>query len=624
MLPVHILLSGIGAINGIVSSYFASNYVGVDAMSAVGLYSPFNMLFTAISVMITGGATLLCGMYMGKNDREELQNTFSISILLSVLIAAIFTCAFLLAGVLDATGILVADPAVRPLFNRYLVGQAVGVLPLLLGSQLSAYLTLENKERITFTASLVYIAANVLLNQVFVKMLHLEALGLALASALGLWIFLGVQASYFLSGRSFFRLQHKKLRWAAAGEVLKIGAGGAASNAFQTLRGFWLNHLMSVYIGSVAISAFATADNLLRIFWAVPQGMQAITRVLIGISVGEEDRQTLTDIMWVAVQRFFPIECVIAAGLFLFAEPLTSLFYQDPSSAVFQMTAQGFRILPMAMPLSLLYMVYVCFGQAAGKHALVHLLAFLDGVFWVIVYASLRLPAGDGIAAAYGASVFNGVMVLLTILGYAVLKLRHFPRSMEELLVLPPDFGVPKEQRMDLSVERMEQVVEVSRQIQDFCQDRGIDGRRAYLAGLAMEEMAGNIVKHGFSKDKKKHSVDVRVAHKGEGIFLRMRDDCIPFDPGERLALMGEEDRTKNIGLRMVFAMAEDIGYQSMLGQNVLTVRLSPAERKRNGPSPSHTRTGWFSSATTDPPDLLFSGLPASSPEGGNFFQLFL
>ncbi len=55
LLPVQILLSAVGAVNGIVSSYFAANYVGVEAMSAVGLYSPLNMLISSVSIILVGG-----------------------------------------------------------------------------------------------------------------------------------------------------------------------------------------------------------------------------------------------------------------------------------------------------------------------------------------------------------------------------------------------------------------------------------------------------------------------------------------------------------------------------------------------------------------------------------------
>lgn len=44
LLPVQILLAAASTLNALISSYFASNYVGTDAMSAVGLYGPLNII----------------------------------------------------------------------------------------------------------------------------------------------------------------------------------------------------------------------------------------------------------------------------------------------------------------------------------------------------------------------------------------------------------------------------------------------------------------------------------------------------------------------------------------------------------------------------------------------------
>ena len=107
-----------------------------------------------------------------------------------------------------------------------------------------------------------------------------------------------------------------------------------------------------------------------------------------------------------------------------------------------------------------------------------------------------------------------------------------------------------------------------------FCLSRGIDKRRAYFSGLALEEMAGNIVIHGFSLDHKHHSIDVRIVHKDDTMILRIRDDCAPFDPAERQRMAEQDDTAKNIGLRMVFKMAREIEYQNIFGLNVLTIKI--------------------------------------------------
>ncbi|MBO5521251.1 MAG: ATP-binding protein, partial [Eubacterium sp.] len=87
-------------------------------------------------------------------------------------------------------------------------------------------------------------------------------------------------------------------------------------------------------------------------------------------------------------------------------------------------------------------------------------------------------------------------------------------------------------------------------------------------------EMAGNIVDHGYTKDKKSHTIDVRVVYKNDDIILRIKDDCVPFDPGTRSQLKDPSDPAKNIGIRMVYQIARDIQYQNMMGINVLQMRI--------------------------------------------------
>lgn len=573
LLPIQILLAAVGAVNGIVSSFFASNYVGIDAMSAVGLFSPIYMLITSISTMLMGGSVILCGKYMGQNQQEKLQNVFSLDLAVSSLIAAVFTAAFLVLALFDLNGFMTQNAAVRALYNRYMLGQAIGVFPLILGNQLSAFLSMENKSRQTMIASLVYIAVNLALNFLFVQVLHLEAFGLALASSLGMWVFLAVQAQCFLAGKAQLKISVSKLRWRETGEIIRVGLPGALSNIYQTARGLIVNLLLELFVGTVGISAFATADNLLRIFWAVPGAMLAVSRMMISVSIGEEDRQTLTDVLRVMFRRFLPLMGVISAGIILCAGPLTHLFYRDAADPVYAMTLWGLRILPLCMPLSIICMHFVCYGQASGKQGLVHVLSLLDGVVCVAGFTAILIRL-LGMNSVYVANILNGIVCALVILGYSWIKNRRLPRSMDELMVVPEDFGAPESERMDLTIRSMEEVVTISQQVQRFCEKKGIDPRRAYLSGLAMEEMAGNIVDHGFTKDQKAHSIEARVVHKDDDVILRLKDDCIPFNPSERQQLAAGDDPVKNIGIRMVFGMARDVQYQNILGLNVLTIRI--------------------------------------------------
>ncbi len=571
LLPVQILLSAIAAINGIVTGLFAANYVGADAMSAVGLFGPIGNFTGAIGAILMGGASILCGQYLGKDLKEKLQNVFTLDVLLSLLISVLIIL-FLLGEALFSNGFLTDDPALWEIFRGYLLGQAIGIIPDLLGKQLAAFLSLENKTKRTTLASLIFIISNLCFNYLFLVVFRLEAFGLSLASSLGLWVFLLVEAGGFDS-KSPVRLNLKELRWNESLEILKIGIPGGISFLYFALRGIVINDMILKYVGNPGLAAFSAANSFLNLFWAIPSGMQSVSRMLFSVSIGEEDKKTLLDTMKISLYRFVPLQILISLILVALAVPFTRLYYQDPGALVYPLTVAGFRLLPLCMPFSLICMLFVCYWQNANRQLPVHILGAIDGIAAAALFTYVLIPS-MGMNAVYVANLLNGAATTFFILLYSIFQQHHFPRSVEDLMVVPSSFGVKEEDRMDLSVKDMQSVVSVSQKVDEFCRAHGLSKRQSSLAGLFLEEMAGNVVAHGFTKDTKAHSVDIRVAIKENEVILRIKDDCIPFDPSERLSLVDPEDPVKNIGIRLVYQSAKSVTYRNLLGLNVLTIKI--------------------------------------------------
>ena len=573
LLPMQILLTMVSAVNVTVSGLFGSNFVGAAVMSAIGLYGPINMFLGAVSMVFVGGSQILCGKFMGRNETDRTQDIFSLDLLISALFSAAAVIILSAAALTGLTRVLAADPVSRETLNKYIFGQVIGILPMMLGQQLAAFLSLENKSGLTTTSSLVCIAVNTALNFLFVVILKMNAFGLALASSLGMWAFFGVQAAYYFSGKSFFKPDFRHIRMGAVPEIIKMGYPGALTNLYQTIRGLIVNGLIVKYVGEIGLSSFAASDSILRLFWAVPFGMMSVSRMLMSVSIGEEDRKTLADIMRVAMYKCIPLMCAISALIIALAVPFTRFFYRDPNDPVYAMTVMAYRLLPICMPLSIICLQFTCYAQASGKQVLVHILSILDGVISVSVFSAILVPSMK-MNGVYTANILNGVVSGLVPVIYSCVVLKKFPKNMEQLMVIPDDFGADESARIDISVTEMTEVTTVSGQVIDFCESRGIDGRRAYFAGLFLEEMAGNVIAHGFEKDDKPNSVDIRVVHKNDDVILRIKDDCVPFDPAERIEITDPKDKMKGVGIRMVYKTAKDIQYQNILGLNVLTIRI--------------------------------------------------
>jgi hypothetical protein len=64
--------------------------------------------------------------------------------------------------------------------------------------------------------------------------------------------------------------------------------------------------------------------------------------------------------------------------------------------------------------------------------------------------------------------------------------------------------------------------------------------------------------------------------------MLRLKDDCVPFDPAEFAELVAGKDNFDNMGIRMVYKIADDVSYQNLLGLNVLTIVIKEEDLMAN------------------------------------------
>ena len=138
-------------------------------MSAIGLYGPITMFLMAASMVFVGGSQILCGKYMGKNEPEKTQDIFKLS-LLTVTGFSVATCIILLLSVFtNLTRVFTSDPGTRDTLNKYILGQVIGILPLMLGQLLPAYLSIENQSGRTTTSGIVCAAAIVAYSRIVRK-----------------------------------------------------------------------------------------------------------------------------------------------------------------------------------------------------------------------------------------------------------------------------------------------------------------------------------------------------------------------------------------------------------------------------------------------------------------------
>ncbi len=571
LLPAQILLVAVGSINSLIDGAMAARFATeFMPMAVIGLYAPFIKIIETINGVMLGGSQILCGRFLGKNLIDRTRSVFSLDMFVinALAVLMMLLSLFVPESIGAALG---GNQETLAGLRDYIFGMAFGIIPQFMTAQLTAFLQIEQQQKRTYIGIGVMSVLNVFLDWLFLVVLHMGMLGLGLATSISTWALFLIQASFYLTGKANITIQLKGFRWGDLWDMIKIGLPGAIVVFCLAARGIILNNLLLSSAGNDGVSALSALNTCGGFLYAITAGLGSATRLLVSIYVGEEDRTSLVLIIKTALVKGTSLVIGLAAAVMACSGLISSIFF-TPGTNAYDLTRQLFLIYPLSMPLSAITIIMINYYQSAEQMKIVHILSVMDGIIGTVLSALILAPI-LGATGIWIAHVLNGVYTVLAVLLYAWHIRKQAPRSVENLLALPSDFGIDADHRLDITIHAAAEVTETSGLIMDFCRRTGVDEKRSYYAGLCMEEMAANIVKHGFS-DGKSHTVDVRVVNKPDGLRLRIKDDCKAFNPREKLELIDPKDVTHNIGLRMAQRFARNLNYSNVMGLNVLTIDL--------------------------------------------------
>ena len=120
---------------------------------------------------------------------------------------------------------------------------------------------------------------------------------------------------------------------------------------------------------------------------------------------------------------------------------------------------------------------------------------------------------------------------------------------------------------------KAENVADIHREIDLFCQQNGISRNKGVLLAIAFEEAALNTINH----NEHVSMIDICLLLEEGDLIVRIRDDGAPFDP---LAFVDDEDILQMNNIRLLERLTDQKTYTRIMNMNntVLSIRLEAAE----------------------------------------------
>ena len=564
------------ALAAIIDGILTGRFLGPTALAACGLGGPYFSIATIFSGLLMVGCTAMCTRAIGKGDTKETSRVFTLTVTLGVVFSvllAVFGTAFAgtFATLFGARG---ASAALHDTTKDYLRGVFPSAPAFILCMVLTPILQLDGDPVRPKIASLVVAVVDVAGDLLNIFVFHGGMFGIAMASTVSQFCGLIVLASHFLNKKSsLFRFSLREVRVSMAPALMRDGLPRAVCMFCRALLPILMNALALKLVGDMAVAALSAQINSSFLLGALGWGIGGAMLIMGGMAAGEQDvfgletvvRCTLRDIL---------IGVVGLAIVVFAASPLLTLLFIARTEGAYPMGIDAIRCYAICLPFLAFNVSASNYFQATSRPAGAYLINIGIEVACTAVMAYILTPRMGimGLWAAYpvGQALLTVLILLRALLGRD--KTRH---GLAAFLLLRPDFGVAEEDCIDCSVHSMDEVMELSRDVGDFCAAHAIDTRQANHLALCIEEMAGNVIEYGFA-DGQPHHLDVRVVVKDGETVLRLRDDCMRFDLREQVEnwSLDPEHPEKNIGIRIVMRMAKDIAYTNTMKTNNLIITI--------------------------------------------------
>lgn len=400
-----------------VDSIIVGNYVGSNALAAIGSSTSLVYLLIAFSQGVSVGAGVVISQRLGQKNKEGVQTSVHTALALAVILGIILT----VGGILFSKEILlwmntpeeVLTDAVTYL-RLYSAGMVFNVVYNMAAGILNAA---GNSKR-----SLGYLAiasvTNLILDLVFIVGMKMGIAGAAIATNIGQMISCVLAIWFLVRAQTDYKvyLNKIKIHKSTAGLIIKIGLPTGFQNMVISLS----NILVQSSVNSFGANAMAGFGAYMKVdgFNVLPVtsfGMAATT--FVGQNFGAGKTERVKKGMWMTLGIGILYTITTGVLLLTFSETIMHLFSNDPAVIAYGRQAMRF-FCPFYWVLSILHALSGTV-RGTGKSIPPMVVLLISLCFFRVLWVQFVMPniaSIEGIFMLYPISwtIGSGLMILYT------------------------------------------------------------------------------------------------------------------------------------------------------------------------------------------------------------------
>lgn len=333
-----------------VDTIIVGRLVGTEALAAVGATGPLVSMVNGFFIGVSSGATVVLSQAYGAGDRKGVSDSIHTGVALSLLLGVMLTVIGICLGgrVMGWMGTPENCMADATTYLRIYFAGSIGTVVYNMGAGILRAMG-DSKRPMLFL--MVTCILNVVLDLLFVAVLHMGVAGAALATVLSQMIS-AVLPIVVLLRQKEDRLELRKLRIERSllGRILRIGI--PAGLQFVTFD--FSNVLIQSGInsfGDTTMAAWTAYGKTDALVWMISGAFGVSITTFVGQNFGAQKYSRIRQGAWTCLALSIAMVCALNVTLLLFRSQILGIYTDNP-----EVIAVGSMVMLSIMPYEFLFM----------------------------------------------------------------------------------------------------------------------------------------------------------------------------------------------------------------------------------------------------------------------------
>lgn len=305
--------------------------VGASALTGVGVTFCITMFVSAFSAFISNGAAPLAAIWLGKGDRDHAERILGNSVSF-LLICTVVLMAFFYAFRRPLLYMFGASDVTVGYATDYLSIYLIGTLFVELALGLNAFIICQGESKTAMFSVLIGAAANIILDPIFIFVLHLGVRGAAIATVISQGLSAAWVLAFLFGERSSLKIRRSCMRMDAGilGSVLSLGISPFVMHATESFISIVLNHGLQVYGGDTYVGSLTIMQSIMQFFSAPLNGYTQGMVPIVSYNYGAKNFERVKKLYRWLIGICFGFRFVTTATTMLFPRFYASFFTNEP------------------------------------------------------------------------------------------------------------------------------------------------------------------------------------------------------------------------------------------------------------------------------------------------------